>query len=511
MATPLEGRAEVIKFHNAIKRDLWIFAPQGSIVKRIFNSLFVRTMVPSQFARHLTVCGERPSFEVQLVLTRHALDISMRKDTIFVEAFRRCGQILTEYALYLLGHHDFLATLIGDGHNLLAYYLWQEEESCLNGGLWTMELTAQMDEVAFKTCVSLIRTKQTHPNILAKGRQMIAWLCHILPNTPNSDRIFLDSTPVDLTTLLRIRRLHERTMMSRFPLDDISSPSAPMTVMLSAHHQPVYRHSELIIERNASRGVGSLLGKRGGVVKILGHDGYTLKLFEGKKKILSPNRYNGLLELLSMTDEEGRVFADRRLEHQYVHRVKNVQESIYLVDKPFQEIDIEQATSKQLQLLYVQRLSALLNNFTGSPPFFPISCRTTTTTTTTTSSTSSSDASSTSSSHIPSSSSSTASSPSASVSASTYSSSSHSSNTRAELSQKSLPPVHTYSYERDQLDAQSFLEDILLYTYTEFLNNGYKPCLINCGTEESLSTDDENGGASGKEPLYGSEHPIYER
>ena len=140
----------------------------------------------------------------------------------------------------------------------------------------------------------------------------------LLTGRGEEERIYLDSQPVPLTVLTRIQRAYEHVLMSRYPVDDMTSHNAPLQILCRSSN--FYEHSGF----NESER-GEML------IHIDCDDGeFSLLLHDGKKKRTHMSVYATALEMIVSSSSP--LYCDRRLGHNYWSARDGV--GVYWVDEP---------------------------------------------------------------------------------------------------------------------------------------------------------------------------------
>lgn len=434
--TPLESKSYVLNFHQIIKSRL---LGDTSIPS---NILHYRRMLPSEFCTAVLFRSDiYDEYRFADILKKMAQELKRTSSHIYHPAFLRCEQLLVEYAVLLHGNH---ACLNEDTDAVRALASFYDED--YGEGMWTLEKTCRMDDNAFRTAVTLIQTRETHQHVLDSARRMIGWNTRVVPLSDDINRVYLDTEVLDMVTLLTVQRTHERIMMSRFPVDDISTYGAPWSGILRQRvgcpshlreqkiSRRAYKYSDLRSIFQNKGTYGDVCSKSTGIMIGGSYDGVTYHLFlhDGKRRSLQAARYEGLLEVLSAEDRRGRIFVDRRLEHQYVNKLQQSEKSVFLTDNS--GVFRESVDAYSIQEQYMTRLNHLVKTscaYTGRIKNFEAHDGQTET--------------------------------------DTISDESKHGDFRQ---QPSMPQVNADDYERNQLLAQSYVEDILLWTYTQLNQHG---------------------------------------
>lgn len=355
--TPFEARRYVINFHHLIKHQL-----AGESVP-LLDTLHYRTMLPVEFC-HMLLGKDRLNkqhSELESDLKHAACMLNRDRNIVYPPAVDRCEQILVEYAVLLLDTERCLESCLDTVQALATFY----DDDDNGEGFWSLEKTARLDDNAFLTAVVLVERRETHRPILEAARRMIGWNTRVLPKIADNERVYLETAILDMETLLRVQRTHEHLLSSRFPVDDMNSYGAPWSGILlqragcpaNLQHMEIsrraYKHSEL--EPATTCGESNRMG----IVIRGSYDGivYHLTLHDGKRRQFQADRYAGLLEVISAEDSLGRIFVDRRLEHQYVNELEHSGNSVFLTDNG--GIFLEKADPLITQERYITRLNDL--------------------------------------------------------------------------------------------------------------------------------------------------------
>lgn len=232
----------------------------------------------------------------------------------------RCVQIAAEYAAIIYRSIEFLKGEFDNEKSsrevLQALQMFydpvQEGNTC-----WWLHETMKRDFDLFNAIHHRIRSMGVGP-IIALGCKRAMHYHALLTGRSEEDRIYLDSQPVPLVVLTRIQRAYEHVLMSRYPVDDMTSYNAPLQVMCRSSN--FYEHSGFgEIER------GEML------IHIDCDDGeHSLLLHDGKKKRTHMSVYATVLEMI--VGPSSPLYCDRRLGHDYWSSRDGV--GVYWVDEP---------------------------------------------------------------------------------------------------------------------------------------------------------------------------------
>lgn len=279
---------------------------------------YYRQATPIRFARHVFVEHLSPETFARL---RHVPRRMYEQinGQLSGNARLRCVQIAAEYAAIIYRSIEFLKGEFDNEKSsrevlqaLQQFYdPVREGDTC-----WWLHETLKRDLDLFTAIHHRIRSMAVGPNIVLGCKRAMHYQM-LLMGRSEEDRIYLDSQAVPLTILTRIQRAYEHVLMSRYPVDDMTSSNAPLQVLCRSSN--FYEHSgfneyergQMLIHINCDDGELSLL------------------LHDGKKKRTYMSAYATALEMI--VGPSSPLYCDRRLGHNYWSARDGV--GVYWVDE----------------------------------------------------------------------------------------------------------------------------------------------------------------------------------
>lgn len=327
-------------FHNMIIKVAIGAYFEIDLTQMLESSLWHQSLMPSIFIRVFlgstlaTFCSNtiRPLYSI---LITHLVDglahVSSLGTDISPNVAKRMTQIVAEYLVVLHGGYDLhavaderlSATTIAQ--SLGMYYVNSEYElqSC------HLEKLLAVDVKVFNTvAVNIVSSCGSYRGI-RKCRQLIMWYKALL--SPNSRRVFLDVTTVSITTLLEIQRIHEESQRRFHPLTDYTSygstwntvlkepSSVPAVLVGSTSCWNTYKHSELLRDGVCSKTCGINDVSAFVTVNAMYKERlYTLILHNGKRRPLSQDDVEGLLNILWL--QTNVLYCHKLVEHHLMEK-----------------------------------------------------------------------------------------------------------------------------------------------------------------------------------------------
>lgn len=265
---------------------------------------YYRQATPIRFARHVFVEHLSPETFSQLRHVPRRL-YEQIDEQLSGDARLRCVQIAAEYAAIIYRSIEFLKAEFDSEESMREvlkalqqfYDPAREGDTC-----WWLHETLKRDLDLFTAIHHRIRSMAVGPTIVLGCKRAMHYQA-LLTGRSEADRIYLDSQPVPLTVLTRIQRAYEHVLMSRYPVDDMTNPNAPLQVLCRSSN--FYQHS------------GFNEPERGKMLIHIDCDNgeFSLLLHDGKKKRTHMNAYATALEMI--VGPSSPLYCDRRLGHNY--------------------------------------------------------------------------------------------------------------------------------------------------------------------------------------------------
>ena len=332
MDTPRGSRNFVVDtFHNGYVKQLLCNVLLIKNYNKLKKCLWYRAMTPTDFVIYVLKKGdiEAHDGDIRNALVEAGNWLNTFRDKLYVEAFKKCIQILVEYAELLLRHTASLFNSIFEPLEVIRALV----KTTTDSGkvlISTLEAFVDVDKIMFNSCLTLVINKCTYARAVTRVKNMITWYERVKGG--NEQKVVCtDVDFVDIFTLLKFQRVYEESMMLRFPIDDITSTGSLWNLILGGRYDsPFYKHSLLVegdVEENSWQ-------QRCMCIKAVdsNDDIYTLVLHNGRFKPSPSFRYEGMLEIMSLSDDSDRLFVAKQFRHLLL-RDKNETSKVFVSDQ----------------------------------------------------------------------------------------------------------------------------------------------------------------------------------